>query len=242
MILSFCENKKDATVCEQVKVIIDSESGNLFVTEDMVKDVIKNSGYTVGKTAMDEVSTKSIETKLLDITSVETVSVFKEVNGTLKVDLKQRIPLVRIFNKDGTSMYIDDKGEIMPTASNYTARVIVVNGELKEKDIYSVNEIKTNDSLAQISYLDELFDFVNYFRQDEFLLAQFEQIYREKNGDFLVIPKVGNQKINFGKLDDFEGKIEKLKTFYKDGINPENLNLYTEINLKYNGQIVCTKK
>ena len=241
-ILSFSESKKDKTICSKVNVVIDAVNGNAFVTNEMVNTIISNSGYEVGKTPMEGVNTKDIESKLLDITSVEYVSVFKEVNGVLKVNLKQRVPVFRVFNKNGTSFYIDDKGEIMPTSQNYTARIIGINGEINEKEIFSVNEIKQNDSLIKVSHLDELFDFVTYFSKDEFLLAQFEQLYREKNGDIIVIPKVGNQKINFGDLNDFQTKIKSLKIFYKEGVNPENLNLYTEINLKYNGQIVCTKK
>ena len=57
----------------------------------------------------------------------------------------------------------DDKGEIMPTSQDYTARVIGVNGEINEKSIFSVSEIKQNDSLAQLSCLDELFDFVTSY-------------------------------------------------------------------------------
>lgn len=242
IVLSFSENKKNATMCEKVDIKIDEINGNAFVTKEMINTLIHNSGYIVGETPMEEINTNDIENKILDITSVEYVSVFKEVNGVLKVNLKQRVPVFRVFNKNATSFYVDNKGEIMPTAQNFTARVVGVNGEINEKNVFSINEIKQNDSLAKVSHLDELYDFVTYFSKDEFLLAQFEQIYREKNGDFIVIPKVGNQKINFGKLNDFEGKIEKLKIFYKNGISPENLNLYTEINLKYNGQIVCTKK
>jgi cell division protein FtsQ len=242
LIFSFSENKKNETLCSKVNIVIDEVNGNVFVTNEMIKTLINNSGYIEGTTLMEEVNASYIENKLLDITSVEYVSVFKEGNGVLKVKLKQRVPVFRVFNKNGTSFYVDDKGMIMPTSQNYTARIIGINGEINEKSVFSVNEIKQNDSLAQISYLDELFDFVTYFSKDEFLLAQFEQLYREKNGDIIVIPKVGNQKINFGNLNDFQTKIKKLKTFYKEGINPDNLNLYTEINLKYNGQIVCTKK
>jgi cell division protein FtsQ len=77
------------------------------------------------------------------------------------------------------------------------------------------------------------------------LRAQIGQIHREKNGDFLLIPQVGAHKIVFGtaKNDkDVEDKFNKLIVFYKEGLPFEGWNKYNLINLKYDKQIVCSKK
>ena len=242
VLLSFSESKKNAKLCAEIDVEVDWESGNQFITKKMIKTLINRIGYFEGESSMESINTKQIEGKIQDLSSVEEVSVFKNLNGQLKVKVKQRKPILRIFNQDGSSLYVDDKGKAMPLSQNFTARVVVVNGKVNEKGTLSVDEIKANDSIAKRHQLDNLYDFVMLYKKDEFFEAQIEQIYIERNGYYIIIPKVGDQKINFGEPIEMERKLKNYKTWMLHGINPENLNLYKEVNLKYNGQIVCTKK
>jgi cell division protein FtsQ len=89
--------------------------------------------------------------------------------------------------------------------------------------------------------LDELYELATYISNDAFLKAQIEQIYIERNKEITLIPKVGDQEIIFGKAEDIKKKFDKLVLFYTKGINPNNLNLYKTINLKFDNQIVCKK-
>ena len=59
--------------------------------------------------------------------------------------------------------------------------------------------------------------------------------------DFELVPKVGNHKIVFGGIDNLESKFEKLMIFYKKGLSKTGWNEYSEINLKFKNQVVCTK-
>lgn len=242
VLFSFTEGSKNNGLLQNIVVNVDMDSGNQFVTKNDIRSLIVRQGYDTNKTQMELIDANLIERKIADLSSVEEVEVYKNMNGELNALVKQRKPIVRILHQNGQSNYIDDKGKMMPLSDKYSARVIVVNGYINEKNTFSVNEIKANDSLAKASKLDELYDFVMLFNKDEFFTAQFEQIYIEKNGEYTVIPKVGNQKIYFGKPEDMEQKLNNLKSWYLDGINPENLNLYKTINLKYNGQVVCTKQ
>ena len=42
------------------------------------------------------------------------------IDGGLKVDVKQRNPIIRIINADGDSYYLDDEGKLMPLSDKYT--------------------------------------------------------------------------------------------------------------------------
>jgi cell division protein FtsQ len=71
------------------------------------------------------------------------------------------------------------------------------------------------------------------------------QIYLEKNGDFVLIPLVGDQKIVFGTANtdkEVAEKFNRLTTFYKEAISFEGWSKYSEITVKYEGQIVCRKR
>lgn len=242
VLFSFTEGAKNTGVCKTFEITVDWESGNQFITDDQVKTLINRMGYVENETPMETIDSKQIENKLMDLPSAKEVVVFKDMDGVLIVKIKQRKPIARVFNQNGTSFYMDNEGNMMPLSSNYTARVVVINGALNEKSNWTVEEIKANDSIRELSLLDDIYDFVSTYKKDEFFNAQFEQIYITNNKEFEIIPKVGDQRILFGKPTEVNEKLEKLKIFYTEGINPENLNLYTTINLKFNGQIVCTKK
>jgi cell division protein FtsQ len=68
------------------------------------------------------------------------------------------------------------------------------------------------------------------------------QIHLKKDGDFVLIPLVGGQKIIFGSAftdEEVREKFKKLKIFYKEAIPYEGWDKYEEISLKYKKQIVC---
>lgn len=242
MLLSFSYGKKKEKVCTAVQYNLDDiESGNFFVTEERLDGILKNIGFKEGEDKFEEVDTKKLEKKLLSLSSVEEVEVFKNMNGTLEISLEQRKPIARVFNRNGYTIYIDDKGKTMQVSDYYTARVLVVNGHVNLKSGESVEVLSGNDSLSNMTMLDELYELTTYIENDKFLKAQIEQLYVEKNKEIILIPKVGNQEIIFGKVEDVETKFKKLKLFYKQGIDPTNLNLYKTINLKFNNQIVCKK-
>ena len=68
------------------------------------------------------------------------------------------------------------------------------------------------------------------------------QIYRAKNGDFILYPKIAEHKVILGSLDNLEEKFSYLTIFYKEAIKKIDWTKYESINLKYKGQIICTKK
>lgn len=240
-LLSFTLRKKENTICESVVVKVDVLSGNHFVTPKRVENILANIGFKKGKDKFKEIDTEKLERKLLSLSSVEEVEVYKSMKGELQIDVRQRRPIARVFNRNGYSLYVDDKGKTMQTSELYTARVLAVNGHVKLKAGQNYYETILQDSLKDLTLLDELYEMAKAIDQDAFLKALIEQIYVEKNEEIILIPKVGNQEIVFGKAENIETKFKKLKLFYTDGINPNNLNLYKTINLKFDNQIVCKK-
>jgi len=241
LLLSFSYGKKKDKVCTAVKYDINVMSGNHFVTPERLDGILKNIGFKVGEDRFADIDTKKLEKKLLSLSSVKEVEVFKNMNGTLEISLEQRKPIARVFNRNGYTIYLDEEGKAMQVSDYYTARVLVINGHVNLKSGESVEAISENDSLKRLTLIDELYELASYIDKDKFLKAQIEQIYVEQNKEITLIPKVGNQEIIFGKVEDVDAKFKKLILFYTEGINPTNLNLYKTINLKFNNQIVCKK-
>ncbi|NOQ91082.1 MAG: cell division protein FtsQ, partial [Flavobacteriaceae bacterium] len=82
-------------------------------------------------------------------------------------------------------------------------------------------------------------------RNDDFLRKQIigiHQIEGKNPKQFELKTREGEQIIIFGDLKRMESKIKKLKVFYKKVMLDGSLNNYKTINLKFNNQVVCTKK
>ena len=58
----------------------------------------------------------------------------------------------------------------------------------------------------------------------------------------ILIPRVGEQKIHIGNLDNTKEKLDNLYQFYNVALPIKGWQTYSDINLKYKNQIVCTKK
>ena len=71
--------------------------------------------------------------------------------------------------------------------------------------------------------------------------AQIEQIHVLPGKDIELVPRVGDHIVYLGKLEHFEDKLDRLKTFYGKALNEVGWNKYSRISLEFSNQIICTK-
>ncbi len=241
VLLGFVNKAQQKLVFEKPLVKIDYETENRFVDEQDILSQILHRADT-GKLVLNRFNVTQLEEKLNKNNSIKDVQVYKTIDGQLVVNVVQRRPIVRVFSNN-KSYYIDDEGNLMPLSDKYTARLLVVSGNLNEsywkRNLYNYSNL--NDSIADKTLLDDVYKIAKYIDGSEFFKAQIEQVYVNKVSDFELVPKVGNHKIVFGGVDNLESKFEKLMIFYKKGLSKTGWNEYSEINLKYKNQVVCTK-
>lgn len=240
--LGFVNNAQNQKNFSNPIINIDYETENRFIDESDILSQILGRTDT-GGLIMENFSVNQLEEKLDQNHSINEVEVYKTIDGQMVVNVKQRRPIVRIFSKN-ESYYIDEDGFLMPLSGKYTARLLIVSGHLNEPFAkrYQFNYKNLEDSLINKTRLDDIYKMADYIDKSEFWRAQIEQIHVNKVYDLELVPKVGNHKIVFGGIENLEGKFEKLMIFYKKGLSKTGWNEYSEINLKYKNQVVCTKK
>ncbi len=171
---------------------------------------------------------------------VKSVDAFTNVSGKLIINVSEKAPLVRIFNKRSAGYYLTEGGDILPLRENYSARVFVVNGFINIP--LSEGNANVNDTVYEKTQLVGILKLSNTLNKNEFLKSQINQIYLNSKNEFELIPEFGNHTIIIGDLQNLDKKLRNLVSFYQQALLEEGLDKYKTINLKFDGQVVCAKK
>ncbi len=242
----FIQKTLEEQVVPKANIQIKSEGENTFITEDELLSKLKTKGIVFDKQKRSELEIEKIEEYILSISQVKNVEVYQHINGSWEINIELRNPIARIYDKSGKNYYLDEDGVTFSTTSIHTARTLIFTGFINEfENSISVEEIINNDSLITIRKLDDIYRISHYVCNDPLFHSQIGQVFLKKNGDFILVPLVGDQKIIFGSAEsneEVEDKFKKLMIFYKEALPFEGWKHYSEINLKYRDQIVCKKK
>ncbi len=224
VVLAFVAKGRSEVVCSDLEIVIKDSVNAQFVTSDQVKTFLLNKYPKLLGSPISDINCEEIEVFFNKHEAINKCEAYSTIGGYLNIHIEQRKPLLRVFS-GYQSFYIDEAGNKMPLFEQFAAHVLILSGH--------VNKL---DSLNQI------IEFARFITDDPFWNSQIEQIYVENNGEFSLAPRVGDQIIMLGSLQNYSEKMRNLHALYTNGLHPREWNNYKEINLKYEGQIICTKK
>ncbi len=240
VLLVYVVRMRNNATCEALAVVF-PESALGFVTEAEIRQRVASSEQLVVGERLYDLDLKAIEKTLVTIPQLKEVHVYRTVDRQLVVEVEERNAYVRLIDKFGKHAIIDTEGYLMPVPVRAVPRLPVVSLGFE----LSPNEVSTCKNISECSkseLLLAIFHYAMVIEEDPFIKAQFQHTVVRSDGEFLVYPQVGNHTISIGTLENLEEKIDNLKLFYSEGMNAVNWNKFADINLKYKGQIVCTKK
>lgn len=232
MMMSFVERKKQTMKCSNVKILIPGADN--FIEREEIDDILKkNQGILIGKT-MEQINLDEIERNIKANPYIASAKVFGDMNGVIHIEIEQREPVLRIINAGGQDFYVDREGLKMPVSSNFTANVLVANGNISE--FFNGRLDTLRNPLA-----NDLYETALFIRADTLWDAQIEQLFVAENKDIELIPRVGNQRIILGDADSIAVKMRNLREFYKQAMPTVGWDAYKTINIKYTNQVVCER-
>ncbi len=242
--LSFVSTKRNETLCNKINVIVLDSLKNKFINSKDITRLLLNSDKNILGSQLNVINTKEIEALVKENTEIKSAEVFVSNSGVLNVEINQRNPIMRIVNNKGYSYYIDNEGYIMPLSKKYTSHVLIANGNISEYfEIGKLTHLDCkNENKGKNLLICDLFKLGKYITERKFWNSQFEQIYVNSDGEFELIPRVGAHIISFGGIENYKLKFRNLKAFYFQGLNNIGWNNYEKINLKFNNQVICTKR
>jgi cell division protein FtsQ len=246
-ILIFIVRQEDnQEVLAKPEILIQVQGESAFLTKNELMTRLQRGGFLPKGLSTEQLEPQKVESFIQKMSEVKSVKVFKDIGKKWNIDVVLRIPIARIFNSFDESYYLDAEGYKIATSNFHTARVLVFNGTIPDRlNTENVTQIINNNSLKSIRKLDDMYRISNYVCNDPLFHSLIGQVFVNELNEFVLIPLVGDQIIEFGMAnsdEEVKEKFEKLKIFYDQAIPFEGWNKYSVITIKYNGQIVCKKK
>lgn len=231
-VMVYAFNKKEKAVCKGIEIDIQGANTNLFVDKQDIISIIKKyaSENAIGK-PIRQFKIQKMESELLKDVWLNKAVIYFDSKGVLKVIVHEREPIARIFTVDGKSFYIDETIKILPLSSKHTARLPVFTNY----PLFPVNPTKADTAL-----LSSVCAMSSNIIKDAFLMSMIDQVDIDRNGNFELIPKLGDQMVLFGDTTDLSNKFEKFKLFYAKVIPVHGWSKYNKINLQFKNQVVAS--
>lgn len=243
VVLGFVERTSARMPVSALKIVVDGTDGTRFVDEDAVRARVLGTAEGIIGTAISDVDITAIEEDLRGIGSVSSADVYRTMDGVLHVRVDQRRPIARVINADGSGFYLTDDGHTMPLSETHTARVMVFTGVLNEPFARTVADLhELGDSLEARTRSTRLLHVARTIHADPLWNALFTQAVVDANGELELVPRVGVQRIRIGDGEHLARRLEKLKTFYHQGIAQTDWRRYAVIDLRFGDQVVCTRR
>lgn len=211
-------------VCNDVRVTIEKGVVEGFLTPDEVKRMlVERQLYPVGK-SMSSVDLRTMEESLLSNELIEDAECYKAQNGTVDINIRERVPVVRVMANNGADYYVDSQGHTLQN-TGYSCNAIVATGHIDPR--YSQHV------LAPIGQM---------VMTDEFWRNQIVQFNVLSDSTLEMVPRVGNHIIYIGEPVNVAKKLDRLRKFYRYGLSEAGWNKYSRISVEFDNQIVCKKR
>ena len=225
--------KKNNGLCKDYTISIEGGGkNNLFIDNKDVEQLLFKA--TKGPLKGDPIAAFNLyelEQMLEKNTWVDEADMYFDNKDVLHVSITEKEPIARIFTTDGNSFYINDNGKKMPLSDKLSARVPVFTGYADKK------KMNAADSL----FLKQVTNVAEFIENNPFWMSQVAQIDITDDGNFEMIPLVGNHPVKLGNGENIEKKFNRLMIFYKQVLSKTGFDKYKIIDVQYKGQVVVSK-
>lgn len=194
---------------------------NLYMTPEAVNKLLIEKNSPFAAIEKENLDLNKLENAVNAHEMVEKSQVYVSVDGVLKAKVKQKTPVVRVFDGSG-SFYIDYQGKKMPLSTLYTERVPLVSGTMDANN-------------------PELIKVFRSIHDDDFLKKNIIGIRMLPNGALVMKNRNYAYEIDFGRPIHIDRKFKNYKAFFQKAALDSTINNYKRINLIFTQQVVCSK-
>lgn len=220
---------EESKMISSVAVHIRNDKKYHFIEQQEIMDLaINKDNIDITHTPVSKLNLHAMEQRILSDPWISGAQVYVDNDRVLQMHVTQRIPVVRVFQRNTVSYYMDTTLSIMPLSRNYIYYTSVVT---------NVPEIK-NDSISW-ALRQQIVSMVRHIQHDSFWNAQISQVIVDSVGMFELVPMIGNQRVIFGDVANMNEKFNNLFVFYKNVLNKIGWDKYETLDVRYKDQVVA---
>ena len=224
----FAKIQSSKDMCQGVEIRMTNPEFS-FVSKDDIVAILKEHQIQPQQTRVKSIHINELENAVLENKWIASTNMFVSANSVLHVLVEQREPKVRILQKDSSdySYYLDQYANAIEWSEKYTPRLPVVTAPT------------LGYTRADLNLKSDLVKLANFIVKDSFWNVAISQIDIHEGNQIRLIPAIGTQVILLGDITDLENKMARLFAFYQQGINTLSWDKYDEIDVRFQGQVVC---
>lgn len=229
--LSMTARENDDDICKEMSITVEDADGDTgvtrFVTPAELARELDDLPSKAKGIALANINTQDIRRRLLDLDKIEDAEVVRYSDGSIRIHVTPIVPVLRVF--DGpSSYYVNRAGKRVKASARYHKNVPMIQGHFDPSDT-----VFTPMSLMPL---------VNFIASDSVWNSYISMIKVKSPTDILLIPNIREHVINIGSTDRLREKLDNLQLFYSKVLVKQGWEKYDTISLKWNGQIVATKR
>lgn len=232
------ESRADLRCTDVVIEITDSVENSFVSVTDINRYLDREYGAYIGE-PLDSLDLTRIEKIIDGRSAVMKSEAFVTRDGLLHIKVCQRKPIVR-FQVQGGGFYADAEGFIFPLQNSYSSHVQVVDGEIPIA-ANSGYKGKIEDS-QQEQWLRSVLAVVRHIDESRTWKGKIVQISASRNGELILIPRVGQERFLFGQPSGIKDKFMKMEKYYTTIVPEKGKEYYRYVDLRFKDQIVCRQK
>ena len=207
--------------CVSIDYTIADREDRLYLSETELNQLLRTEDlYPVGR-PMDRVSLHRIEKAIIHHPMVRTAECYMTPRNEVHVRLTQRVPLLRV-QVPTDAYFVDTDRRVMPVRAAVQDEVLLVTGN------------------AGIQFASgALANFALWLQDHTYWRSRIKRVH-VINPHTLVLYMTDSQipPVIMGNLSSYDRKLNKLRTFLEDGAEETAGKQYTELDIRYHGQVI----
>ncbi|CVK15737.1 cell division protein FtsQ [Apibacter mensalis] len=222
--MKFAVRRHNEKNIDNVNIHIENSDYVHFITNAMITDIINQSSKNGKKIIkIKDIDISKTEKNLDTVPFISNSNVYIDLNGSININVGQKIPVARIKTPN-EEFYLDQFGTKFPLSKNFSLPCLIVCGEIKAEEY---------KKLVKLTRL---------ITEDDILKNHIISIDKDKKNNYNLLLNVTGGYIEYGDLKNNHQKLTNLKEFYKQYLDYVGFGVYKKISLKYDNQIVATKR
>lgn len=211
--------------CPGVEINVKRAGKGTTISESAIRTQIDRFDPQLSGKNVSQIRVSELEKSLSGFNNFESVECYISSSGKLCVDVVPMIPEIRVFDRDGSSYYINKDGKRIDARADFFVDVPIVSGRFSERWPAS-----------------RVLPVVRYINKDKTLRQLVSMIEVRSPHDIILVPRIAGHVINIGDSRNLDEKFRNLMLMYRKVMPYKGWDTYDTISVKFSGQVVATRR